>query len=334
MPISVIRQDMPAAIPELDLALLVSPIDRSPLRLLDDQTLVDEGGNRFPIVNGIPRFVPVDNYSSSFGLQWNTFQATQLDKFSGLTITRDRFFHNSRWSPQEIAGERILEVGSGAGRFTQVVLDAGAELYSVDYSSAVDANMRNNGPHPRLHLYQASVYELPFEYESFDKIFCYGVLQHTPDPRKSFMSMVPFLKPGGQIAVDVYAKTWKTPFWTKYWWRPLTTKMDQETLMRVIKKVVPIYHPFAAACMRVPKIGYMLSQLLPVACYSTNFRSLTKEQLLEWSVMDTFDMLAPAYDQPQTLDTLKQWYIDAGLELIWAGLAINGPFAAVGRKPE
>jgi SAM-dependent methyltransferase len=317
---------------DVDVTHLVSPKTRTALRE-EGGALIDDAGNRFPIVNGIPRFVPLDNYTASFGLQWTTFQRQQLDKFSGLTITRDRFYGNSRWKPDELKGQRILEVGSGAGRFTQIVLEAGAEVFSIDYSNAVEANLANNGPHPRLHLYQASVYELPFQHEFFDKIFCYGVLQHTPDPRRSFLGMVPFLKPGGELAVDVYAKTWKTPFWTKYWWRPLTTRLDPNVLLKILRAVVPVWRPIGGTLHRVPKIGYALSQVLPIACYATVFPQLPRQHQVELEIMDTFDMLAPAYDQPQTLATLKAWYAEAGLALLWAGLAVNGPFAAVGRKP-
>jgi ubiquinone/menaquinone biosynthesis C-methylase UbiE len=267
-------------------------------------------------------------------MQWNTFKRTQLDKYSGLTLSRDRFYADSGWSPASLAGQRILEVGSGAGRFTQVVLEAGAEVYSVDYSSAVDANRQNNGPHPRLHLVQASVYAMPFEHAWFDRAFCIGVLQHTPDPRASFMSIVPFLKPGGELFVDVYARNWKTYFWTKYWWRPLTTRIPQETLMRVLRRIIPIWHPIGNTIHRVPKIGYQLSQVLPIACYGTVYPELSHEELIEWSVMDTFDMLAPKYDFPQTLATLRSWFRDAGLELLRSGVAADGgPYVAVGRRP-
>jgi len=34
------------------------------------------------------------------------------------------------------------------------------------------------------HLFQASIYELPFAPRQFDKVFCFGVLQHTPDFKK------------------------------------------------------------------------------------------------------------------------------------------------------
>ena len=39
-------------------------------------------GISIPIKNGIPRFVPYDNYSDSFGYQWNIFIKTQLDSYT------------------------------------------------------------------------------------------------------------------------------------------------------------------------------------------------------------------------------------------------------------
>jgi hypothetical protein len=41
---------------------------------------------------------------------------------------------------------------------------------------------------------------------------------------------------------------------------------------------------------------------------------LSKSQLREWAVLDTFDMLAPIYDQPQTLSTLRAWFEDTDME--------------------
>jgi hypothetical protein len=53
-------------------------------------SLVCKEGCTNEVLNGIPRFVPVKNYASSFGLQWNTFRATQLDSYTGLAISHDR----------------------------------------------------------------------------------------------------------------------------------------------------------------------------------------------------------------------------------------------------
>ena len=42
------------------------------------------------------------------------------------------------WNETDLSGCNVLEVGSGAGRFTEVVLTyTKANLYSVDYSNAV-----------------------------------------------------------------------------------------------------------------------------------------------------------------------------------------------------
>lgn len=316
-----------------DISFLRSPRDRSPLSYLNDTALVDGAGNRFPVINGIPRFVEPENYADSFGLQWNLFSRTQIDKFNGTTITRDRFVASTGWNLEDLPRQRVLEVGCGAGRFTQVVLDAGAEVYSIDYSNAVEANLRNNGPNECMHLYQASVYALPFPENYFDKIFCLGVLQHTPDVRMSFMSMIPFLKKGGEIVVDVYPKKWSTyllqPY---YWYRPVTKRMSKDALLKIIRRVVPLWLPASSLLLRLPRGGHFLSHLIPVANYTVTFPQLTRQQLVEWAVLDTFDNLSPEYDQPQTMKTLQSWMKEAGLEIHRCELGGVG-FLGVGRKP-
>ena len=92
-----------------------------------------------------------------------------------------RFWSSTNWNIDELKGKNILEVGCGAGRFTEVFLKSTEEtLYSLDYSSAVEANMRNNySNHSRLNLVQASIYEMPFEDGTFDKIFCLSLATYS-----------------------------------------------------------------------------------------------------------------------------------------------------------
>ena len=166
--------------------------------------LVSENGQcRYPIRDFIPRFVTSENYTDSFGYQWNIHRKTQLDSFTGLPISRNRLLSVSGWS-NNLKGELILEAGSGAGRFTEVLLQTDANLFSFDYSSAVDANRINNGDKPNLQLFQGNIYELPFSAESFDKVICLGVLQHTPDPEQAFKNLAKYVKPGGEIVMDIY----------------------------------------------------------------------------------------------------------------------------------
>jgi SAM-dependent methyltransferase len=152
---------------------------------------------KYHIRNYIPRFVKADNYASSFGFEWNRHARTQIDKFNGTNISQDRFYRETNWNPEDLENQKILEAGCGAGRFTQIITETGAEVYSFDLSNSVDACLRNNGLAENHHIFQANIYEPPFQKEYFDKIFCFGVLQHTPDVRKAFLSLIPYLKEGG-----------------------------------------------------------------------------------------------------------------------------------------
>ena len=112
-----------------------------------------------PIVRNIPRFVPSENYAANFGFQWNRYDRIQLDKVMGNNLSRDRWNATTGW-PARMEGQRILEAGCGAGRFTELALETGAELYSFDLSDAVDANLRNHAAQ-NLNIFQASIYEIP-----------------------------------------------------------------------------------------------------------------------------------------------------------------------------
>ena len=50
---------------------------------------------------------------------------------------------------------------------------------------------------------------LPFRRGSFDLVFSIGVLHHTPSTEQAFRALVPLVKPGGEIAISVYAATMK-----------------------------------------------------------------------------------------------------------------------------
>jgi hypothetical protein len=61
---------------------------------------------------------------------------------------------------------------------------------------------------------------------------------------------------------------------------------------------------------------------LLVADYSRD--GIPAALLKEWAVLDTFDMLAPRYDSPQTPATVQRWFTAAGLTDIQVGPGYNG----------
>jgi len=282
-------------------------------------------GAAFPILRHVPRFVPAETYASSFGFQWNRFRRTQLDSNTGLPISRDRFFRESRWTPEELAGKRVLDVGCGAGRFTEVALGTGAKVVSVDYSTAVDACFDNLGENPSLNVIQADVYHLPLRAEAFDYVYCFGVLQHTPDPRGALLALVPPLKRGGRIAIDCYPRLPLNVLWPKYWLRGITTRLSRARLFSLIERLVPALLPVSRAFAAVPGIGRRLRYAVPVMSYYGVF-PFSEAQHREWAVLDTFDMLAPAHDHPQSAATVGAWLREAGLresEAMREGLVVG-----------
>ena len=328
----------------------VSPVTRLPLEIgkiheeeygeIKSGHLVAPGTDEsYAIKNFIPRFVKEGGYADSFGKQWNRYRKVQIDKFNGLSNSRDRFYIGTEWSEDELKGQRILEVGSGAGRFTQIMLEAGAELYTCDFSSAVEANWANNGPHERLTIFQADIYNLPVPYNYFDKVFCYGVLQHTPDVKKAFMSLIPFFKSGGKIAIDVYSKPkikWPSRFASKYLWRPITKRLPHKLLFNIVEWYVPRWVPIDNWSQKHMhwRLARLLEGLVPCINYSKApwAKGFTEEQIIEWAVLDTFDALSPAYDYPQVIPTVQAWCEEAQLRNIKVARGAQGNIKANAEK--
>jgi len=199
-------------------------------------------------------------------------------------------------------------------------------------SDAVDANYRNNGGDANLHLFQASIYEIPLRPATFDKVFCFGVLQHCPDVKRAFLSLVPFLRPGGEIVIDVYQLQSGIPP-LKYWARPFTSHMKTETIYKLLGWTIPPAFEVKKALHAIPKIGPALGKLIPIGPISHAPRlNYTDDELKQVKILSALDMLSPKYDQPQKMETVRQWFDEAGLVEIQIWIGYNG-INARGRRP-
>jgi SAM-dependent methyltransferase len=313
---------------------LVNPFNGQPLHRTQD-ALEDGQGGRFPVVAGVPRICSPDNYAESFGKQWNLFARTQIDRpEDGFRASERRFFASTGWTPESLDGLDMLEVGSGAGRFSKVVLDrTRARLWSVDYSTAVEANFATNGAiaPDRFALFQASVYEMPFPDDSFDRVFCLGVLQHTPDFDASVRALIAKARPGGEIVVDFYpVRGWWTKLNAKYALRPFTRRMPHDRLLKHIERHVGWMIPLAKGMNRVG-LG-ALTRFLPIIDLRIFPPGLSKAETREWAVLDTFDMFSPEHDHPQRLRDVAAMFRRHGADVTFADyLDVGAGKAAVVR---
>jgi SAM-dependent methyltransferase/uncharacterized protein YbaR (Trm112 family) len=292
------------------LAVLAEPGTGAPLELHATETRdggvwegtlrpVGGSGRDYPIRAGIPRFVPHDGYTGSFGLQWNLFSTVQLDGANGASYSRRRFESETRWSRDDLQGKWVLDGGCGCGRFAEIAAGLGARVIAMDYSTAVDAAARNLAAHPDVHLIQGNLLEPPIRAGSLDFAYCIGVLQHTPDPREALRQTTRLLAPGGRFAYTIYARRWYTKLNAKYLLRPITKRMPPTLLLRMVRGVMPVLFPVTEVLFRIPRLGKVAKFTIPVANYVEKSEFTRAQRYLE-AELDTFDMLSPAFDSPMT----------------------------------
>jgi SAM-dependent methyltransferase len=112
------------------------------------------------------------------------------------------FAQFTRWRDK-----RLLEVGVGAGTDFLQWVRAGARATGVDLTGEAVEHVRR-----RLEVYGLSADEvrvadaesLPFPDGSFDVVYSFGVIHHTPDTAKALAEIVRVCRPGGTCKVMIY----------------------------------------------------------------------------------------------------------------------------------
>lgn len=251
---------------------------------------------KFPIENEIPRFVDSRNYAEGFGNQWNKFPKTQLDSHTGAPISEKRLARCLNGKLNYINDKYVLEAGSGAGRFTEILLSKGAFVDSFDISSAVEANKKNNGLSKRLKIAQASILEIPFKKESYDYVICLGVLQHTPSPEISIRKLWEMVKPGGYLVFDHYLFRWSNVLppplgIANPLYRRFVLGKRHEQRYEIVEKIVNFWFPYHWFFRKSINAQRILRRLSPLIFYFNSLPLKSKSVFYEWSLLDTHDAL-------------------------------------------
>ena len=262
-------------------------------------SLLTEKNEKIHIINGIPRFVSSENYAVAFGLQWNMFSQTQFDSYTKQPISENRLEIALGQSLESIRGLKILEAGSGAGRFTEILLKYGAVVYSFDLSHAVEANYKNNMPHENLTLFQGDIMDIHFQDGFFDISLCLGTLQHTPDSVESIRELTRVLKKSGKLVFDHYKfhPGHYLSLYLVYWF--FIKKLKTQNQLKVTDFLTKVFFPVHWYFKDNSLMQFLLRRISPIAFYYGIF-DLTKQQHYEFSRLDTHDKNTDHYKRHLT----------------------------------
>jgi ubiquinone/menaquinone biosynthesis C-methylase UbiE len=105
------------------------------------------------------------------------------------------------------SGQRVLEVGIGAGTDFLQWVRAGAKAYGIDLTAEAIEHANH-----RLQVYGLKAEEiriadceaLPYEDNTFDLVYSWGVIHHTPDTQKALQEIIRVCRPGGICKIMVY----------------------------------------------------------------------------------------------------------------------------------
>jgi SAM-dependent methyltransferase len=316
--------------------------------------------NEYPVINGIPRFVPdvYDDFpefprenakyfrkapkqasdefrtlhsstKGSFGYQWLKYRVTDHQE------NRDHLFRRTMEKPGTLAGKIFFEAGCGMGRYLKVFTDEkGSEVIGLDLSLAVNRAYEENKANPMIHVVQGNIMQLPLRPGTVDHVYSIGVLHHTPSTEQACHSVVKLLKPGGRMSVWLY-HAWCPPGHTGFKKIHATLKGKVTDAIRVVTTRLP--HPLLHyMCYVAIPFGWLQARIweapMPIRVIFSPLL-LVHMSLHENGpvrLLDTFDWYSPQYQWKHTVPEVEGWFKEMGLgELNSEGF----PVSVRGRKP-
>jgi len=145
---------------------------------------------------------------------------------------------------EEYTSKKILDCGCGTGEFTCWYASRGNQVTAIDLSGPSLQQAREYAEKydllDRIDFRQHSVLEMDLPDASFDLVYSYGVLHHTPDPYRGFQNMVRVCKPGGIVIVSVYNLYSRLILREKQRWINALAGDDVEKRMQWGKRLFPI----------------------------------------------------------------------------------------------
>ncbi|MFZ9858040.1 MAG: class I SAM-dependent methyltransferase [Roseiflexaceae bacterium] len=203
----------------------------------------------------------------------------------------------------QLPGKRVLEIGVNPGQFTEMLVDAGYEVYGTDLF-----------PEHRAEVWQRLDVEVrrwnidhepaPYPAESFDVIVFSEVIEHLANPPlEALETFYALLKPGGHVVISTpnqfYFKSRMRTLFDVLLWQPFDHRDEFERWV----------------------------QLRSEARYYTHSRLFSLQQLAWMGEQSAFTVTKQSYhsayewvglEWPRVVQVPHRWIIKAGVALVSA----------------
>ncbi|HEY7889326.1 MAG TPA: class I SAM-dependent methyltransferase [Steroidobacteraceae bacterium] len=184
------------------------------------------------------------------------------------SVRRHRYEVYAPWMPGAMRFEDwkerdVLEIGVGLGSDHLSLALAGSRMHALDLSAE---HLRHTRKHLAAHALQTEgvlgdAEANPFPDASFDLVYSFGVLHHTPDTARAVREVLRVLRPGGTALIGLYHRdSWFFWLWTvlfrgvlrcgipKKGWRRLLSEIEYRSADNPAVPLVKVYsRPGAAA---------------------------------------------------------------------------------------
>lgn len=233
---------------------------------------------------------------------------------------------------------RILDGGCGNGRVTALLASAAAEnseVMGIDLN-ADEVAADNLAGYPNINVRNADLLGDLTGLGKFDFIYCQEVLHHTENPAGGFSNLTEQLADGGEIAIYVYKQKAPVREFVDDFVRNAIKDMPYEKAMAVSERITDLGRQLSEidATIKAPDLPELGIEAgtYPVQRFFYHFfmKAFWNPELTQHeNVVVNYDWYHPSTCSRHTMDEVRAWYTDNGLDVVHAfedfyGITVRG----------
>ena len=238
----------------------------------------------------------------SFDVEWSMYRYGQLTWELDLATRVKYAYQYLQISEEMMEGKIVLDAGCGNGTLSAALAASGLRIVAMDYSASVERaeaekrRFAGAGGH-RLDYVQGDLQHPPFAPESFDAVYCDGVLHHTPDTHCSFQSVASLVKPKGRMFVWLYRSDLRSIYRLK------------SNIIRLLRPLMRVFPSWVVRALCYGGATILETRLRILRAVGIGKRRIVPVWLKALNLYDTF---TPLYNHQHTRSEVIAWFCEAG----------------------